>query len=172
LNREMKVMNSKRQYRGNRRVWCIRNEMNFKYIFFMMTVFALAACATIGDDIGPSYEGALVDKTWVLTSFDVEGELKAILEGTQITTVFIPDEAVVRGSSGCNHYFGDYEVTGSELTISNLASTEMACLTPEGVMEQEQLFLSVLAAADNFQIQEQQLTIFSADDQILEYKKK
>ncbi|HEY44034.1 MAG TPA: META domain-containing protein [Anaerolineae bacterium] len=146
--------------------------MKFKYLFLMMTAFALAACGANGEGIRPSDEDAFEDKTWVLTSYGVEDDLKTVLENTEITTVFIPDEAVVRGSSGCNHYFGNYEVTGNELSVSNIAFTEMACLTPEGVMEQEQLFLSVLAAVGSFQIQDNQLTIFSTDDHILEFKKK
>ena len=146
--------------------------MKFKYLFLMMTAFALAACGAKREGIRPSDEDAFEDKTWVLTSYGVEDDLKTVLENTEITTVFIPDEAVVRGSSGCNHYFGNYEATGNELSVSNIAFTEMACLTPEGVMEQEQLFLSVLAAVGSFQIQDNQLTIFSTDDHILEFKKK
>jgi heat shock protein HslJ len=124
--------------------------MKFKCLFLMMTVIALTACGAKGEDIRPSDEGALADETWVLASYGVEGDLKRVLEGIEITAVFIPDKAVVRGSSGCNHYFGDCEVAGRELSVSNIAFTEMACLTPEGVMEQEQLFLSMLAAAGSF----------------------
>jgi heat shock protein HslJ len=46
----------------------------------------------------------------------------------------------------------------------------MACLTPEGVMDQEQQYLSILAGAKNFQIEAEELTIFSGDDQILKFK--
>jgi heat shock protein HslJ len=46
----------------------------------------------------------------------------------------------------------------------------MACLTPEGLMEQEQVFLSILVAAERFEIQEDQLTIFTANDQLLKFE--
>jgi heat shock protein HslJ len=124
----------------------------------------------IGGDTSSSDSAALESKTWVLIYYGEEGRLQAVLEGTEITAAFIPDEAAVRGSSGCNHYFGDYRAARGELSISNIAFTEMACLTPEGVMEQEQLFLSMFAAAESFQVQENQLTIFSADDQILKFE--
>lgn len=148
----------------------MRDMLKIGLVIFILTAYILTACDVMGGDTSPSDSAALESKIWVLISYGEEGRLQAVLEGMEITAIFIPGEAVVRGSSGCNHYFGDYEVTGSELSVSNIAFTEMACLTPEGIMEQEQLFLSMLAAAESFQVQEKQLTIFSGDDQILEFK--
>lgn len=144
--------------------------MKIGLVIFILTAYILTACDVIGGDTNPSDSAALESKTWVLISYGEVGGLQAVLAGAEITAIFIPGEAVVRGSSGCNHYFGDYEVARSKLSVSNIAYTEMACLTPEGVMEQEQLFLSMLAAVESFQVQEKQLTIFSADDRILKFK--
>jgi heat shock protein HslJ len=147
----------------------MRDLMRKGFAIFILTAYLLTACV-IGRDTSPSDSAALESKTWVLISYGEEGGLQALLEGVEITATFIPGEAAVRGSSGCNHYFGDYEVTGNELSVSNIAFTEMACLTPEGVMEQEQVFLSMLAAAESFQVHGKQLTISSAGDQILKFE--
>ena len=140
------------------------------FVLFILIAYLLTACDVIGGDTGPSDTAALESKIWVLISFGTEGQLQTVLEGIEITATFNPDEAEVSGSSGCNHYFGDYKVTGSGLSLSTIGGTEMACLTPEGVMEQEQVFLSMLAAAESFEIQEDQLTIFTANDQLLKFE--
>ena len=73
------------------------------------------------------------------------------------------------GSAGCNSYFGEYEVTTNRLSIPGpIAATEMACLEPEGVMEQETLYLAILKSADSYQIQGNELSI-DCGDQVLIY---
>jgi len=60
-----------------------------------------------------------------------------------------------------------YEVKGSKLSIFEMAFTEMACVSPEGVMEQEQEFLTILANAQSFQADDTTLTIVCEVDPIL-----
>ncbi|GAI10618.1 unnamed protein product, partial [marine sediment metagenome] len=73
----------------------------------------------------------------------------------------------VSGSAGCNTYFAGYEVRGSKLSIFEMAFTEMACVSPEGVMEQEQEFLTILANAQSFQADDTTLTIYCSGGQQL-----
>ena len=148
----------------------MRNVVKIGFVTFILTAHLLTACDVIGGDTGSNDSALLKSKTWVLISYGEEGRLQSVLEGVEITVMFNPDEDEIRGSAGCNHYFGEYKITGSELTVSRIAFTEMACLTPEGVMELEQLFLSMLAAAEGFRVQEDHLTIFTAGDQILNFK--
>jgi heat shock protein HslJ len=148
----------------------MRNGLKIGLVIIILTANLLTACEVIGGDTGSSDIAALESKTWVLISYGTEGQLQTVLDGVEITATFNPDEAEVSGSSGCNHYFGDYKITGSGLSLSNIGWTEMACLTPEGVMELEQLFLSMLTAAESFQVQEGQLTLFLADDQVLKFE--
>ncbi|KPK93714.1 MAG: hypothetical protein AMJ88_06905 [Anaerolineae bacterium SM23_ 63] len=148
----------------------MRDEVKIGVMIFILIAFILTACSVIGGDTGYSDAAVLGSKTWVLISFGTEGQLQTVLEGVEITATFNHDEAEVSGSSGCNHYFGDYKVTGSGLSLSNIGWTEMACITPEGVMEQEQVFLAMFAAAESFEIQEDQLSIITADDQFLKFE--
>jgi heat shock protein HslJ len=93
--------------------------------------------------------------------------MKAVIEGTEITAVFNSDKDDVSGSAGCNTYFARHDVRGSELAISELAYTEMACISPEGVMEQEQEFLSLLVNAESFEVDDTTLTIITSGGQQL-----
>jgi heat shock protein HslJ len=148
----------------------MRDGSKISLAIIILAAYFLTACDVIGGDTGSSDSAALESKTWVLISYGTEGQLQTVLEGVEITATFNPDEAEVSGSSGCNHYFGDYKVAGSGLSLSNMGWTEMACLTPEGVMEQEQEFLSMFATAESFEIQEDKLIIFTANDQLLKFK--
>ena len=102
----------------------------------------------------------LEDIKLFLRSYGEQGNLKEIIEGTEITATFNSSEGQVSGSAGCNIYGGRYQITGSMLSFSEIYFTEMACMSPEGVMEQEQEFLTLLSSAQSFQADDTTLTIF------------
>ena len=64
------------------------------------------------------------------------------LPGTEITAIF--KDGAVGGSAGCNTYRAAYARDGDALTFGAISFTEMACLTPEGVMDQEGRYLELL----------------------------
>jgi len=109
----------------------------------------------------------LEDIKWFLRSYGQQGNLKDIIEGTEITATFNSSDGQVGGSSGCNIYGGRYQLIGSTLSISEIVSTEMACILPEGIMEQEQEFLTILASTQSFQVDEETLVIFCSGEQQL-----
>ncbi|OPY32214.1 MULTISPECIES: META domain-containing protein [unclassified Methanoregula] len=82
---------------------------------------------------------------WVLTGYLSGGTLAAPMDGTTITMEFGKGGSIA-GTSGCNHYFADYRLDGTKITIGPAGSTEMACMKP-GVMEQESAYLKVLPLA-------------------------
>jgi heat shock protein HslJ len=89
------------------------------------------------------------------------------LEGTTITATF--DDGQIGGSSGCNSYGGAYTLKGSRLTFGTLAMTEMACLEPQGTLEQEAMYLEWLGAAERYELGGGQLLIYRADGQALAF---
>ncbi|MFC2010336.1 META domain-containing protein [Chloroflexota bacterium] len=105
------------------------------------------------------------DIAWVLESLGEPGNLTPVIEGTRITATFESDEGQVRGSAGCNSYFGGYELNG-KLSIEMLAHTEMYCMEPEGVMDQEYQYLSTLNTAESYEIEDGKLRI-SCSEQVL-----
>jgi heat shock protein HslJ len=120
-------------------------------VFMVCIVLIIIACGASGS--------ALERNKWSLNSYGEHRNPELILEGTEITTTFDKGKGEVSGSGGCNTYFASYEINGNNLSISNLAWTERACLSPEGIMEQEQEFLSLLGEAASFQADDTSLTI-------------
>ena len=111
---------------------------------------------------------ACEDIEWVLESYGEEGNLQPALEGNEPTTKFDSAEGQVTGSTGCNHYFGAYEINKDKLSIGPMAQTEMWC---EGLMDQEQECLTILQAAESYQITGGKLEISSGANRLI-FKRK
>lgn len=80
---------------------------------------------------------SLVGTNWLLTSYNNgKGGMQSVVIGTEITAIFSED-GNMSGSAGCNSYSGSYEATEDTISIGPIANTEMACMDPEGIMEQE-----------------------------------
>lgn len=84
-----------------------------------------------------------------------------MIAGTTLTLEF-DAASQVSGNSGCNTYSASYQVSGNALTIGRPAGTTRQCETPEGVMQQEQQFLTALQNAATFDITGNTLTIRNA----------
>ena len=121
-------------------------------MLLVFIVIGLAACSP--------QDSMLYDTEWFLRSYGEQNDLQVIIEDTEITATFNSAEGEVSGSAGCNTYFASYEVRDNELSLFEMAFTEMACVSPDGVMEQEQEFLTILAGAQSFQADDTTLTIF------------
>ncbi|MFC1874276.1 DUF4382 domain-containing protein [Chloroflexota bacterium] len=105
-------------------------------------------------------ELTLEDTKWILQSYGETGNLTDVLSGTEVTAEFVSSEGTVKGSAGCNSYFGSYEVEGSQLSIPGpIGATEMYCAEPEGVMDQEQEYLAALQLAESYEIDGDELRI-------------
>jgi heat shock protein HslJ len=125
-------------------------------------ILSLAACR--GADSTPSTSGDPLDGTsWVLTAL---GKTQPI-PGTTLTATF--GEGQVRGSAGCNSYGGPYQASGDTITVGGIAITEMACMEPAGVMEQELAFVGLLGEAQTFRLGDGRLQIFRADGEALTF---
>ncbi|NIV31466.1 MAG: META domain-containing protein, partial [Anaerolineae bacterium] len=83
---------------------------------------------------------------------------EALIEGTQITLAF--SAASVEGSAGCNTYGGTYTASGDSLRLSDLYWTEMGCMEPEGILEQEMAYLNVLNAVASYRVDAGQLELY------------
>jgi len=116
-------------------------------VIFTLLILALAAC-------GASGATALRDTAWALESLTGSD----VLPGTTITLKFSDDQ--VSGSAGCNQYGGSYQAGENRLSVGDVFSTEMGCLEPEGILEQEGVYLATLRAAATYQITADRLEIF------------
>lgn len=123
-----------------------------KRTIFTIAVMALAvliaACGA-----GPAGGADLQDTRWVLVTLEGESPLPDRAPSAE----FAEDQ--ISGSTGCNTYFGTYEVSGDELSIGAIAVTEMWCMEPEDVMDQEQAFLAALASVTSYRLAGERLEL-------------
>lgn len=118
---------------------------------------SLAGCCRVAS--GDPLDGT----SWELTAY----RKSKPIAGTTVTATF--DDGRIHGSSGCNIYSGSYRVRRDTISVSELAWTEMACLEPDGVMEQEMLVMGFLSDARTFRLDEGQLQIFQSDGEALTF---
>jgi heat shock protein HslJ len=101
--------------------------------------------------------------SWTLTAY----RKTQPVSGTTVTATFQNGE--ITGSAGCNSYFASYQVRGSKIEMGVIAQTEMACLDPEGVMEQEKTIMEFLWDAQEFLLTNGQLQIIRSDGEALTF---
>ena len=141
--------------------------------------FPTSNVEAILEKVGPRETATLEDTTWVLEYFG-ESEaigiccsdvyLKTLIKNTEITIEFKRAEGQFSGTAGCNHYFGSYEVTGNNLSISGpIGATEMSC--GEDIDKQEREYLSILQTARSYNVADGGLTIICGA-QFLVFKNK
>ncbi|MGI6502473.1 MAG: META domain-containing protein [Candidatus Methanoculleus thermohydrogenotrophicum] len=112
----------------------------------------------------------LVGTEWTLVSYSLGDAISSVIAGTTITAEFSPDGKIA-GSAGCNRYFASYEVAGTAMTIGPAGSTKIYCGEPEGIMEQEGRYLTLLESVAGYQIDGDRLDLLDeAGDTLLSYQ--
>lgn len=102
------------------------------------------------------------------TSWDVTGynngrqAVVSLLAGTAITARFSPDGKLA-GNAGCNDYAGPYNLGEETIAVGPLRTTRKFCQEPEGLMEQEHLYLAALQTATTYRIEGRALELRTAD---------
>jgi uncharacterized lipoprotein YbaY len=104
------------------------------------------------------------DHLWLLASL----KQAPVLPGSRIYMQFANQR--VSGSAGCNDYDGPYQLTMDTLDVGDLATTRKTCELPQGVMEQEAVYISALQSSAAYLVQDGQLVIENADGvEVLRY---
>jgi heat shock protein HslJ len=105
---------------------------------------------------------ALAGTAWSVTGYnDGRQALVSVLADTSLTMAFSNDGKAA-GSAGCNRYTAGYSVEGAKLEFGPPAATRMICPRPDGVMEQEQLFLKALGMVATARFEGDRLELRSA----------
>ena len=136
-----------------------------KKIYLIITVSIISLLLVASCSILPGAgSNQLTDTTWKLISFD--GNIP--LAGKDMTAEF--DAKEIQGSASCNSYFGTYNLKGDQISISGLGWTEMACMDPEGIMEQEQTIMKMLSESSSYSIQGDKLQITTSAGELLMFQ--
>ena len=131
----------------------------FGLIFAVWLALLLSACGGSGAAGNDPLDGT----SWELWAY----RKSKPIPGSITTATF--EDGKISGSGGCNNYFGSYQVDGKSITITDLAITEMACMEPAGIMEQESLVMEYLWDAQRFELQDNRLMIFRSDHEALTF---
>jgi heat shock protein HslJ len=108
----------------------------------------------------------LVGTNWQLTGYNNgKGGFSSAIFGTEITA-FFGEDGTLSGSAGCNDYNTAYEISGppdaasGSISIGMVATTQMMCGQPEGIMDQERAYLVALQSVTSYEIEGERLTMY------------
>jgi putative lipoprotein len=86
-------------------------------------------------------------------------------DGKQAHFALDAEKKSLSGSTGCNRFFGGFELADGRLHLTPGGMTMMAC--PDELMRQEQAFLEALKAATGYRITGQTLELLEGDGRVL-----
>jgi len=106
-------------------------------------------------------------RRWLLVRYrDSKGRMSLIGEENRPFLIFMP-EGKVTGSGGCNRFFASYEVSDTALKMGLIGSTLMFCQEPPWLMGMEGDFFSCLQRSARFELAEDSLKMYDAEDRQL-----
>lgn len=124
----------------------------------------LAACSAKKNAISTDKE-VIQETYWMLVS--MEGvELQGPTDTRTAYIRFKEGKNEVNGFTGCNNFFGKYELNGDTVRLSDLGSTKMMC----PAIEQENRFLAVLERVDAYSIADYLLTLYDGGTAVATFK--
>jgi heat shock protein HslJ len=119
----------------------------------------------------------LAGTSWLVDTLAIESGMTNPWPGTELTLIFGSD-GTLSGSAGCNTYLGSFQTSGDYdafeegirdpndgqiIVLGPLALTEMACDSPNNVMEQEIEFMSALDQAGRWVITRGDLSLRTSE---------
>lgn len=116
----------------------------------------------------PVVDAPLDGTLWTVDGLIAGDAVTSVLTTTTPTLRIDLTAGTLRGTTGCNDFFGEVQVLGEEITISELANTEIAC-EPQ-VMDQEAFILDVLREVQIFDVDGERLSLFTAGGRGLLYR--
>ena len=121
----------------------------------------LVVSPTPAPTLTPTPELNLVGHIWQLDSYVTMGEkIEKALNDAPSTIQFSTD-GKFSGNTGCNSFFGIYELDGTALSLTVRGVTLRACTEPQA--NQEASILSSLKKIHGYQIQKNDLALLDAD---------
>ena len=109
----------------------------------------------------------LTGDVWLCTGYN-NGQQAVVSVALDTTiTIEFSEHDKATGSSGCNTYEAQYEADEEgNMELSQIAVTQMFCGSPDGIMTQEEAFLSALVTVGAFDIRGDALTLRTAEGEI------
>ena len=144
-----------------------------KISFGTILLLSLAGCSPFGtlstNSTGDGLPQDIINDRLNGSSWTLDSFLKSrLIESTSFTLIF--DSGQVQGNAGCNSFFGSYTEDKNRIAFSDLGMTEMACMAPEGLMDQEQALLAFLGNAETFELSDGRLILSISNGETLVFE--
>lgn len=124
-------------------------------IYFLLSLLILGAC-TAQNKAMTTEKDIIQDTYWMLYSMKGE-DLQGPVDTRTAYIRFEEGKDEVKGFTGCNNFFGKYELSGDSVSLSALGSTKMMC----PIIEQENKLMDILERVDAYSISDYLLTLYS-----------
>jgi len=134
----------------------------YHLITFIFILLILTSCSS--KEAGQDVDIKLHD-IWALESINGEEFIKGELSNHPVIEIYLEEERI-HGNASCNTINGKVEVEGSNISFSEIITTEMAC---PGNLEQR--FLTVLQSVDNYKIEKLRLFLYEGEAERLVFRK-
>ena len=140
-----------------------------KKAFSLMMIAAVAVLAMACTPKKTKME-LLTAHEWQLDEIVFKGSDFTETPPASVTMAFDAETNQVSGSSGCNRYFGPFELEeGNEIDFGMMAGTMMMCL--DHIMEFEGKYLRLLEEVDEFEVHEDRLHLkVKGDHTVLKFR--
>lgn len=134
-----------------------------------LMVISLLAALLPGVSVAaePVDNPALFDTRWALQAIDDTPPVSGG-HGAVAFLVLQAGSQQLSGSTACNRIQGRYTQRGTQLTLTALASTRMACAEP--LMQQEQRLIELLKATDGYRIEGQVMSLLQGETVRLRFR--
>ena len=129
----------------------------YAVLMILLVTVALAACG------GTNQSADLEGTAWELVAYGGQAPI-----GMTLPTLAF-QEGQISGNASCNSFGGSFEVKGDRLSFGPMFMTEMFCMDPEGVMDQESQYLQMLGSVERFEITDGQLVLFTSGGDTLNF---
>ncbi len=106
---------------------------------------------------------SLAGTSWKVTGYNNGKQAVVSVLASGTPTLEFSADGKLAGSSGCNRYSASYTSEGARIALGPMAVTKKACLAPDGVMEQETLFLKALGTAAMVDVEAGRLELRTAE---------
>lgn len=136
----------------------------------LLRLRAVALCSLMMATLSAcsSSDTPLAGTSWRLESYGAVDNPTQVIEGPTITLTF-ESRGVLTGFSGCNIVEGEYETDGDAIAINYYTGPGLHC-DGSAIVEQERMFLSILADSQSFTVTSDTLTVVSGE-RILKFTK-
>ena len=96
----------------------------------------------------------LLDTTWDLETFLADFEDDSLTEAIPDVSVdlIFDEDGKFSGNAGCNTYSGRYVTDGIQIVFTDFSVSMQICEEPQGIMEQEALYLRLLERIEEYRI--------------------